>query len=329
MGEEEVAGIAQGLAESVGVVMALRFDHLDRIVGPPTGGYLVRLWGEDFRLPVSGTGGGDEQLTMSVSVNGVLSSKVQVVAPTLLYFVVPVYVDSVSDLPKNVDIVVNRLDDDGNTTETVIGPDAFTYQLTALVGESRDSAIVRALLVLLKRHSLPNVAWLTDLDHAEVDELGVASVDVASAGLPIVIVEGPDEEWDRLYRNQQARKRTATGPQWVQKAPVEWVKLLFTLVVASDNRNELMALKKVVNRFFLTVKHVWLTFEDEDAESFPLILTDPPKLQLATTGGRNRVHQFSCPFVVRGFRHEDDDRAVVERGWTVTDDPTVTQEQLP
>lgn len=157
--------------------------------GLTTGRRIVTIRGAGFRLPVPEVGGSSWRRTVAVWFGGQLADEVVPLAHYRLAVVVPAFRGDPGDLPAVVDVRVANLDDAGLPVpgEDVTLADAFTYRRPSLTVEGDLVAVVRAVVLQLRRDLIANVTTSADPDYAAETATGLTAI----AELPVVVLDGP------------------------------------------------------------------------------------------------------------------------------------------
>jgi len=176
--------------------------------GLSKGGYLIAINGADFQVPVvpassSGYLGDDLSPTCKVTIAGVECAWAEPASSTLIYCKVPEWTGLPSvDLPLSVDVIVSNINSNGDvvlfggvTPEIVTSVDGFAYHRPSLVSECYLKRTVDTLILLIRRHVIPNVAVTLSREYDD-DPATVARLrDTA----PSVHLIGPRMSLNRFY----------------------------------------------------------------------------------------------------------------------------------
>ncbi len=308
--------------------------------GPSTGTNIIRVDGSNFRLPdappVSGYCGGDAQVTVQITIGGVISDWAHAVADGVIYVRVPQWEGDYSiSFPAALDVRVANLDDAGveipgeNATLT----DGYTITRPSLAAETYFQRIIGELISLCRRHLLPDVFLTASRDYDADPGTNLARL---FATLPCVHLVGPSTTLNRFYSvNREDPEEDATDPNvWTRKKEPVTVDIEFQLVGWAATIRQLTALGQATTIMFRDVKWIEILKDPSD----PTLGTDRYELDIPFTGqpdyntlpSTDDLRNFRASVIIRGVHIDPEAGMIVERGWDLyAGDGTPTIETEP
>jgi hypothetical protein len=306
--------------------------------GLTRGGDMVIIGGANFRtVPTVAAPplylGGDEQQTVAVWFGGVRSPYAATVSGTELHCRVPAWTGAYSTtvvrdgrqvvadaLPAAVDVRVANLDDAGAEIagEAATLADGYTYRRVSLQQTTRVEAAIGGLIEHLRRHLIHNVWWTKHRDYDDAPE--DLQDYIQEKGTPLVRLQGPDWEWDRLWWAEDGELEDAAAGtwDWEQRRRRRTVEMEFLVDVWSlaEHPAELLNLAGGLVDLVHLLPDVPYT-HGGTAYAHPLRMTAHPGFDI---GPRlDGLKNFRCSLLVEGVPVGDADLAVIERGWEVDD----------
>jgi len=262
-------------------------ERIEPVVGPTSGGNLVRIVGSEF-APVVRVGFGAAEPVVVPSW-GLSSARIaDVVAP--------------SHDTGAVDVVVENLDGRGQPVrgEVATARGAYEYVAPVVTSESDLARLVRTLLRALKRQVLANVhvAVHLDYDDAAGDTLRLTPL----AKLPSLVLSGPTVRVHTPYRTAEPVDLETDGGEVLRHRPRLTVDLGFVVTGASSSTVELLGLLTATAHF--VSRTPWITMLRDPARPalgaarWDLDLDGDWRTQIP---GPEQVHVFTAGFVIRGF----------------------------
>lgn len=285
------------------------------IVGPTSGGDIVRVRGRGFAHRIDVRFGGVPGDVLNVRTAGGVS---------LADVRTPLRV------PGLVDVEVSNLDDAGDPIlgESAVLFDAYRFERPRLARESDLTRLIRTLLRELKVQVCANVSASVSVDYDDAPEDGLRLV--AMATLPSIVVSGPVLRESRFYAlsvPDEDIEETPSGVEIRRRKLPYTVDLAFTITVASERTAELFNLMAAMATF-LNRNHWIAMARDPDVPTrgkvrWELEADGEFRTQLE---GRDDVRAFTCGLVIRGF--DIDEGLPLDVGATVVD-PQLETERLP
>jgi len=262
-------------------------ERIEPVVGPTSGGNLVRIVGSELAPVVRARFGTAEPVV--VPSWGLAGARVvDVVAP--------------SHDAGAVDIVLENVGAHGDPVpgELAIARGAYEYVAPAVAVESDLARLVRTVLRALKRevHGNVQVAVHVDYDDAPADGLRLTPL----ATLPSLVLSGPTVRPHTPYRTAEPVDLETDGGEVLRHRPRLTVDLGFVVTGASSSTVELLGLLTATAHF--VSRTPWITMLRDPARPalgaarWDLDLDGDWRTQIP---GPEQVHVFTAGFVIRGF----------------------------
>lgn len=287
-------------------------------VGPSGGDFLLTLSGSGFNVPESTDDPSfaalDAVLPPTVLITFEQGGKVvaqglqpQAAADGVASCLVPA-------LPTGTyDVAITNLDDDGTprSDQRVLLAGAFQSVLPQYGAEQETdlTRTVRELIRLMKRQLLVdevNYAVQTDYDATSGDELHITKF----ASLPGIAIAGPELRENRFYSlNDQPDYESGDDGEgnptdFVETRVPYTVDLIITVVVASDNKLELLNLQHAFLAFMHKNKWLVVTRTADPASPtvrYELDFEPGGQPKVTTVPNDSNIRSFTAEIVVRGF----------------------------
>lgn len=207
------------------------------------------------------------------------------------------------------DVVVENIDDDGLLIpgETVTAAKAFTFRRPDLGVEGDLTRVVRAMLRMLKRQVLENVAWVThtDYDAATGDLLNLAYVQ----RLPAIVLANLETPDDPEHRVEYDTDFEVAGGRFVERRPPVVVTVKYDLIGVSDDPIEILNLVQVVRTFFRKNPYLVVNRSSTDPSlgqvRYDMEWRFAGSVAVTHQGDNSNVESFSGEVRIRGVLLED------------------------
>lgn len=286
--------------------------------GLSIGGNVVVIQGTGFRLPSeppSGYLGGAEQQTVSVKFQGVEADWSAAASATEIYCNVPAFAGTPSALPLEADVRVANLDDDGLeiTGENVTLSEGYLYSRVDLPEETYLQAIVRELVLLLRRHVTPAVNPTASRDYDE----NPATVERLIATLPTIDLAGPRivrSEGVRQIAKHEAEENALDSDMFERRRRPIIVDLEFEVNGWCDSVRQAYSLSDAFLKAMRGFPYLGVNGHQYDLE-----IPWGQEPALTALPNYSDVKGFASQIVVRGVMLDAVGDTVVERGWRITD----------
>lgn len=232
--------------------MSLALYTVDPAEGLTSGRNVVVINGNGFRVyqpPATGVVGAVSigwVPTVGVEFNGRAADRVAVLSDHQVLAVVPEYMGDPGLLPTAVDIRCWNIDDG----VPVPGDDAtlaaaYTYKRQSLTDVSSLLWVTRQFILSMRRHLIQNVSLSASPDYSEAPAQRITF----TSGLPAVVLEGPECEENRFYRNTEQRIESGPVGKTKKTAPFT-ADLTFGILLVGRTKTEALNLKNVAVRYF-------------------------------------------------------------------------------
>lgn len=295
----------------------------------PNAGYtrgtnVVAIVGTNFRLPPTpnpnGYLGGDAPRTVSVKFDGVASPNAQAASATLIYATVPTLTGTPpTTWPVLQDVRVANIDDNGAeiATENVTKQDAYTMTRPELSARSMLVRLNIAVIQLLKRHVIANVALTQGRDYDD----DPTTWERLRASTPALLLSGPMLERNRDYGFNREDDEAVTGDQWLRRREPITVDMAYDVRGLASSPIHLGALGEA---FMLALRDVQLLalpavpgvpLSVDNEYEIEIVDTEFPRFDAAPN--TDDLYLFDARILVRGVHLDDDSATVIERGWRI------------
>jgi hypothetical protein len=307
--------------------MAPKIPTITTIV--PNAGYtrgtnVVAITGTNFALPAApdpdGYLGGPAPRSVSVKFDGVESPSAQAASATLIYAVVPTLTGTPpTTWPLLQDVRVANLDDDEDEValENVTKPDAYAMTRPELSARSMLVRLNIAVIQLLKRHVIANVALTQGRDYDD----DPATWERLRASTPALLLSGPILERNRDYGFNREDDEAVGATQWLRRREPVTVDLAYDVRGLASSPVHLGALGEA---FMLALRDVQLlalpavpgvTLSVDNEYEIEIVDTEFPRFDAAPN--TDDLYMFDARILVRGVHLDDDSATVIERGWRI------------
>jgi hypothetical protein len=295
----------------------------------PSAGYtrgtnVVAITGTNFRLPPTpdpdGYLGGDAPRTVLVTFDGVASPNAQAASATLIYATVPTLTGTLpTTWPLMLDVRVANIDDEGDeiATENVTKTDAYAMTRPELSARSMLVRLNIAVIQLLKRHVLANVALTQGRDYDD----DPTTWQRLRASTPALLLSGPILERNRDYGFNREDDEAVSTNQWLRRREPVTVDLAYDVRGLASSPIHLgalgeafmFALRDVQVLALPSVSGVALSVDNE--YEIEIVDTEFPRFDAAPN--TDDLYMFDSRILVRGVHLDDDSATVIERGWRI------------
>lgn len=286
--------------------------------GLSIGGNVIVITGTGFRVapePPAGYLGGSEQITVSVKFQGVEADWAASASETEIYCRVPAFAAAPSLLPLAADVRVANLDDNGDEIagENVVEEEGYTYTRVELPEETYLQAVVREVILLLRRHVTPNVNPSASRDY----DSDPTTVERLRANLPTVDVAGPKivrSEGVRQIAKHGAEEDTEDSDMFLRRRRPIMVDMEFDINGWCDSTRQAYSLADAFLKALRGFPYLSVNGNEYDME-----IPWGQEPAMTTLPNYSDVQGFASQLVVKGVMLDAVGDTIVERGWRITD----------
>lgn len=207
------------------------------------------------------------------------------------------------------DVVVENVDDSGvlipGETATLVR--AFTFRRPDFAQESELSRVVRAMIRMLKRQVLENVALTThtDYDPTTGDMLNLVPVQ----RLPAIVLANLETPDDPTYRAEHDTDFEADAGRFIERRPPAVVQVKYDLVGVSNDALEILNMVQAVRVFFRKNPYLYVDRNAADPSAgsvrYPLEWSMGGPAAVTHSSDNSNVESFSGEVRIRGVLLED------------------------
>lgn len=233
-------------------VLPFGADLAADIEGPTSGGNLVQIFGDGFRL------GTDDTPTVEVLFDTAPAIRVDVIRTNALHVIAPpspligISGGAVTSPEGLVDITIRNLDDSGVPIpgEELVLPDAYNYKRPGVTGGDFSTLrhVISTLILAMRRDIIDNVliSEHTEYDADTADGFNITEI----AKFPAVVLVGPDTPKNEFFSERSLREDVQPDGSFLLRRPPVTVDLLFDVVVIDDSEMRSLAIQEAVRDFF-------------------------------------------------------------------------------
>jgi hypothetical protein len=298
------------------------FGTITPTSGPTGGRALVTITGTNFRLPTAPAFVGPIASAAPPSVEVFFgtskATNVRVLSSTRIQATLPAATfDPTSGAPGAVSVSVRNIDDNGVPIpgEAVVVPSAFSYARPTLETPASSepvlAAVVRTLLLMLRREVLDNVQMTVHTDYA-----GQGAEVAAFASLPGIAVVGPALSENRFYSENEMPVVDLGGGVFEERRVPYTVDLTFTIIGADDSTQRLLNLMQQTTLFFHRNKAIVV-----GAHSFEMEIEQNGDFDMEAGQAVNNANlrSFTGIILIRGVHLEDANASATENTYAIVD----------
>lgn len=195
-------------------------------------------------------------------------------------------------------LTIKNLDDgEPIAGETTTRSDAYQFKRPDLAPDTHLNTVVKELILDLRRQLLENSVLTTHTDYDDNAEDGLRMI--TTAELPVLVLVGPRTSENRFYSDNEAYSQDFPDGTHLRERPVQVVDLLFTVICATDNENELLNLLHLFGDYVQNNPYLYLRRGQDDQLRYEFAYNGDGAPRVQSVENLSNVRHFSAEVVVR------------------------------